>query len=233
MRIVIHANLSLPNQTESAGWLQQGFRAKGIDAEITGDKTSSADIHVVQGPWYCLKEWTGQPNVLFLDRCFYGHPRWDISLGWLNADGSRDFRHKGKAKPKGEPPELKPLKPYRGSCVVFADYGQDPDINAARKLHPRVYYRPHPRDTERKVNAIPLRGDLDGVWGLCDTAIGHSSTVLVEAVLNGLHVTSTDPRHVIQGHADRERWVTELTWCQWNFEELKRGDFVEHLCQPL
>lgn len=230
MQVVIHTNMRLPNQVESAGWLKEGFDSKGIEALITGDRYAAGDVHVIQGPWYAHKDWIGKPNVLFLDRCFYGHERWDISLGWLNADGSRDFKHKGKSKPKGEPPELKPLKPYRGSCIVFIDYGQEaqPVVEAARKLHPRVYYRTHPRDSQN-AKAIELTGDLQGVWDVCDTAIGHSSTVLVDAVLNGLNVTSTDPRHVIQGHADRERWVNQLTWCQWNFEELKRGDFVEHL----
>lgn len=234
MVVVIHTNLSLENQPRNAAWLAEGFAARGIEAEITADRKKAADIHIVQGPHYCLECWqprASEARVLLLDRCFYWDAKDNVSLGWLNPDGSRDFRHKGKHGPKGKAPVIAPLKTYRGSCVVFGDYGRpgQKDINEARKVHPRVYWRPHPADRQ-PVKALILNGDLAGVWALCDTAIGHSSTVLVDAVLNGLHTTSTDPRHVIAGvEHDRERWAAQLTWCQWNCEELKRGDFVEHL----
>ena len=77
---------------------------------------------------------------------------------------------------------------------------------------------------------MTLKGELSAVWELADVAIGHSSTVLVEAAINGLHVESSDPLHVCQGIEDRAQWLVDLSWANWNFEQLKSGAFWEHLC---
>lgn len=228
--VVIHCNMHLANQTETAGWLQDGFRKHGIRAEITPDRYKNADVHVVQGPWYAFNQWLGQPNVLWLDRCFYGHPRWDISLGWLMPDGSRDFRNQDKAEGKGAVPELRPQKHTKRTAFVFGDYGRDPEdeIVLARREYDAVFFRSHPQD-KRCCRLMEPALSLADIWEQADAAVGHSSTVLVEAAINGLHVHSTDPRHVVNGIEDRQDWLNRLSWCQWNHEELKNGDFWEHL----
>jgi len=228
--VVIHTNLGLSNQVESAGWLKEGFAQHGIDAKITGDKHKPADIHVVQGPWYAYNEWLGKENVLLLNRCFYGHPRFDISLGWLLPDGSRDFRTQGMVAGKGQLPELKPRKDSRRRAVVFGDYGRDPvdEVKLARDKYHAAFYRPHPQD-KRSCKLMAPDWSLEDIWDLADGAVGHSSTVLVQAEINGLHVHSTDPNHVCNGIEDRQEWLNRLSWCQWNAEELKRGEFWEHL----
>lgn len=241
--VVIHTNirpatpqerlrgLKVGNQVETAQWLREGFARHGIDAQITADRLAPGDIHVVQGPHYCYREWVGKPNVLFLDRCFYGDSRFNISLGWLNPDGSRDFGNKGMAEGKGVLPELKSRKEYRGSCIVFGDYGRDmrEEIYIARRDHQRVYFRPHPADHADDSPVLVLRGELRTLLDFADAAVGHSSTVLVDCELNGLHVTSTDPNHVVHHDGDREQWLCDLSWAQWSHEELKSGAFWEHL----
>jgi len=232
--VVIHTNTHLANQVETAWWLKAGFKQHGIAAEITPDRHKPADVHVVQGPWYCYNEWLGKPNVLWLNRCFYGHPRFDISLGWLNADGSRDFKNHGMAAAKGSLPDLRPAKEGRRCAVVFADYGRDMTeaVQDARITYDSVFFRPHPAQAQESP-VMTLQGALDGVWALADVAIGHSSTVLVEAVIEGLHVVSSDPLHVCQGiEGGRQQWLTDLSWANWNKTELERGDFWEHLCVP-
>lgn len=233
--MVIHTNLNLPNQVETAGWLQEGFRRHGIDAEVTGDRYKSSTIHVVQGPWYCYDHWLGEPNVLWLDRCFYGHPRFDVSLGWLRPDGSRDFKNHGMAVPRASLPVLKKQKPTRRCAVVFADYGEDckEKVKQARREYDSVFFRPHPADNKNDTPVMTLKGDLEAVWEIADVAIGHSSTVLVEAMINGLYVESSDPLHVCQGVTDREQWLTNLSWAQWDHEALKRGEFWEHLSEGI
>ena len=234
--VVIHTNQALANQRETAEWLRSGFKAHGIAAEITGDKHKIGDIQVVQGPWYCLDHWrplSDEYPVLWLNRCYYGHPRFDLSLGWLRPDGSRDFRNHGVADGKGSLPELKALKEARRCAVIFSDYGQR-DI-AERVLELRqawngsLYFRPHPQQQDVSVKAITLRCPLEQVWSLADVAIGRSSTVLVEAKIAGLHVESDDPLHVVHDDGDRQAWLNRLSWAQWNHEELKRGEFWEHL----
>ena len=231
--VVIHSSPTLANQVESAQWLRTGFLAHGIDAEITADKHKAADIHVIQGPWYCYQEWAGKENVLFLNRCFYGDSRYDVSIGWLNADGSRDFKNHGMTAPNGPLPQLRPGKQARRSAVVFADYGQDPTemVTQARWKYDSVFFRPHPAQARTQTPVMTLKGELSSIWELADVAIGHSSTVLCEAVINGLHVETTDPLHVVAGGIeDRAQWLTRLSWAQWNFKNILNGDWWDHLC---
>lgn len=231
--VVIHTNPALENQRETARWLKAGFKQHGIRAEITPDKKKPGDVHVVQGPWYCYQEWLGKPGVLWLNRCFYGHPRFDVSLGWLRPDGSRDFKNHGMAASNGPLPSLCPWKDQRRCAVVFGDYGRDAseDVRQARWDYDSVFFRPHPAQ-HQETPVITLKCDLVGVWALGDVAIGHASTVLVEAMIQGLHVISSDPLHVCQGVEDRTKWLTDLSWAQWSHEQLKSGDFWEHLCEP-
>ena len=229
--VVIHTNTGLHNQVETAGWIKRGLDYRGIDCMITADKTAPGDIHIIQGPHYCYSEWVGKPDVLWLNRTFYGDSRFSISLGWLNADGSRDFYNKNMPEPKGVLPELKEKKNSEHTAVVFADYGRDMLSLVIYASHnwPQAYFRPHPAQ-HTTTELETLTGDLAAVWEKADIAVGHSSTVLVEAELNGLHVYSSDPHHVCQGITDRRQWLTDLSWAQWSHTELINGDWIEHLC---
>jgi hypothetical protein len=228
--VVVHTNPGLFNQRETAGWLKAGFKKHGIDAEITADKKKNADVVLIQGPWWAYKEWAGKDNVLFLDRCFFGNPRFDVSIGWLLSDGSRDFKNHSMVASKNTPPFLCPQKERRYCAVVFGDYGRDAaqDVARARETYDSVLFRPHP--AQHQVSpAMTIGGELEAIWELADVAVGHSSTVLVEAEINGLHVDSSDPLHVVHHDGDREQWLTDLSWAQWGHEEIKRGEFWEHL----
>jgi hypothetical protein len=229
--VVVHSNPGLKNQIESAGWLRAGFIRHGLDVDVTADRSKRGDVNVIQGPWWAYQQLLGTDNTLFLDRCFYGHPRWDVSIGWLNADGSRDFRNECMGQPKGELPELKPRKTRQRHAIVFGDYARDAraDVLAAREKHACVYFRPHPQEPHRHAGALRMVGTLEGVWALCDAAYGHSSTVLVDAVINGLHVESSDPRHVVNGSGNRDKWLARLSWANWSHAEIIDGSFWEHL----
>jgi len=229
--VVIHCNMSLDNQTESAAWLREGFQAHGIDAEITGDRLKGGDVHIVQGPWYAYNDWLGKERVLFLNRCFFGHPRWDVSIGWLKADGTRDFRNADKTQGKGTLPELHKKKSKQRAVVVFGDYGRDPkqEMSYARRTYDSVFYRAHPASNGR-TPYLTLGGELDSVWQIADCAVGYKTTALIDAEIHGLHVHSTDPGHVVHHDGDRQQWLNRLSWANWNHEEIKRGTFWEHLC---
>lgn len=233
--MVIHSNPRLLNQIESSQWLQQGFKRHGINAEITADKKKEADIHVIQGPWYAFNEWLPQAtgeNVLFLDRCFYGDARYDLSIGWLQPDGSRNFCNDGTTRPNGNLPTLKRRKDARRCAVIFEDFGADTSelIVEARLHYASVFYRPHPAQ-QKSAGAMALTCELSSVWEIADVAIGHSSSVLVDAEINGLHVESSDPRHVVHpAKQDRAQWLQDLSWAQWNHKQLIKGEFWEHLC---
>jgi hypothetical protein len=236
--VVITTNPGLANQVETGNWLKAGFAAHGIEAEVTADKNKKADVRVMQGPWYAYAEGLEAckrgEKILYLDRCFYGSPRFDISLGWLRPDGSRDFLNDSAAVPKGTLPRIKAVKDDRRCAVIFGDYNDPRDmqqtVREARKRFDSVFFRPHPAQ-KRETPVMTLPGELDACWALADVAIGHSSTVLVEAAIEGLHVESSDPRHVIHDikDGDRQAWLTRLSYAQWNYTELMAGDFWEHL----
>jgi hypothetical protein len=227
--VVAHLNPYLPHQVEHGEMLRQGFKRHGIELDVTADKLKAGDVHIVSGPWYALEEWKGEPNVLWLDRTFYGDAHDIISLGWLNPDGSRDFRNADKTEAKGELPELKPRKENKGAAIVFGDYGRDmhPECYLARKFD-RCYFKPHPQDASQKSPFMTLRCSLNIALEMADVAIGHASTVLVDAEIAGLHVISTDSRHVVHNR-DRTEWLKRLSWAQWSLTELEDGSFWEHL----
>jgi hypothetical protein len=233
--VVIHTNMGLKNQTACAGWLHDGFKRHGINAVVTGSRTQQADVHVIQGPHYAYQEWVGKPNVLWLNRCFYGHHFYDLSLGWLLPDGSRDFCVWNADAPNGDLPELQPMKERTGKracAVVFGDYGKDPAgmIREARNKYGRVYYHAHPADRHRQSPALSPDWTLEQIWDVADVAVGGQSTVLVEAAINGLQVETSDPRHVCADIPDREQWLMDLSWAQWHYTQLASGDFWDHLC---
>lgn len=233
VNVVIHCNPHLTNQTESAEWLRQGFTRHGLVVDVTADKRKVGDLHVVQGPHYAYKEWLGKENVLFLNRCYWGHPRFTLSIGWLNADGSREFLWSDT--PRRPIPDLKPMKPEKrkaDQCAMyFGDYGEDPTnrIRETLKTYGRTYYRPHPADGR---DSIVLSPDwtLEQVWEIADVAVGGGSTVLVDALVNGLWVDCWDERNPAAQDCDRETLMARLTWADWSHEEIQRGDFWEHLC---
>jgi hypothetical protein len=132
---------------------------------------------------------------------------------------------------KGSLPKLRAKKRSRRAAIVFGDYGRDMTdaVLEARQTYQSVFFRPHPAK-EQKSPVMTLRGPLEALWAIGDVAIGHSSTVLVDAEINGLQVISSDPLHVVQGaEDDRQLWLNRLSWAQWSHSELMNGDFWEHL----
>lgn len=236
--VVIHTNVALGNQRETAGWLQQGFERHGVSAHVTPDKHAEADVHVVQGPHYCFDYWRERADthrVLWLNRTYYGHPRFMISLGWLRPDGGRDFRNRSAVDGKGLPPKIKARKEECRRAAVFSDWGRDPiaDIERALAKYDEVQFRPHPEERDISVS-VPVmakpRWGLDAVFAWADVAVGHSTTALVDARINGLHVDCSDPHNpVVDDPDDDDLWINRLSWANWSMDELVRGDFIPHL----
>ena len=224
--VVIHANPRLQHQQDFAQALTHGFCVHNVAAQITADRRGEADLHVVLGPHYALRE-NQHRRILYADRCFFGDARWTVSLGWLK-DGVRDFMNRGMAAAKGSIPQLAPRKARRRHAVILADYG---GINRARhwevdarKQYEQVYFREHPNDRHSRYFY-----SLDEMWERCDVAIGGKSTALVDAAINGLHVETHDPHHVCCNITDRQQWLTDLSWAQWTIDECHSGQFWEHL----
>jgi len=232
--VVVHCNPGLQNQIDCADALRSGFAAAEMPVEVVYDRRpqKANEITVIQGPWWAYNEFIGKPNVLWLDRTFYGCAVNNVSLGWLNENGSRDFGDCDKPA-KGELPALHPAKEKTRSVIVFGDYGRDPaqEMSYARRTYDSVFYRAHPASNGR-TPYLTLGGELETVFAIGDCAVGYKTTALIDAAIHGLHTHSTNPWHVVQEieTLGREKWLAELSWKQWSLDELRAGTFVDHLC---
>jgi len=222
--ILMHFNPHLAHQVRHA----EAFKAAGV--EVTPSPQGDADIHIVSGPYFALPTWRDHPNVILIDRAFYGDPEY-ISLGWLNPDGSRTFATGDAPRYK---PELKPWKRWEIGecrCLVLPDYRQDATdmVNLAKDRFDHVTIRRHPAESGIKSGeqpAVSLASEIE----THHVAIGHSSTALFEAVVAGLPVICTDPLNVVAEVAqtdmekvvrrpDRADWLHRVSYMQWNHEE--------------
>jgi hypothetical protein len=231
--------------------IAEGFRAHGHAARIdTSKNNAGGDVHVVYGPHYAFNEWVGKPNVLYANRCFYGSKKEWMSLGWLNVDGSRDFMNRGK--PKGRwnqhrrklQMELEPMASGR-IATVFGDYVENRPryleiMRECSSFGWAVKYRKHPDAPDWEFCPYERAdGHLVDVLTDCRVAIGFATSALVTAALRGVPVVCFDPSnpvHEIASHrlnvygmTSRRAWVYRLAWTQWHIEELRGGEFWNHL----
>jgi hypothetical protein len=222
--VVMHFNPKLPHQVRHA----EAFMAAGV--KVTPFPHGDADVHIVSGPYFALPTWRDHPNVIWLDRAFYGDPEY-VSIGWLNPDGSRTFATGDAPRFK---PELKPWKSWNpNDCrvLILPDYQQDAAelMASVDDVYETITVRRHPAESGLKSGEQPsvsLASELE----TNDYAIGHSSTALFDAVVAGLPVLCTDPLNVVAEVAqtdmgallrrpDRTDWLHRVSWMQWNHDE--------------
>lgn len=222
-QVVIHQNPNLDHQRKWA----QAFKQAIPGAYVTSQPTLTTldpDIHIINGPNYCYKYWLGKPNVLMIDRAYWGDPD-HVSIGWLKADGTRIF---ASGRPERPRPAIKPWKEYRGSACVFAGYREEISdlVKLARKHFERVYCRHHPADKQHS-GLMELGGELSTIFALCDVAVGTKSTVLYDAVFNGLptigEVGSVRSYWGDLRRPDRSEWLHELSYRQFHIDEVRNG----------
>jgi len=229
--VTIHTNLNLTHQREYAGYLKAGFERQGYQATVTADKTSDADIRVVQGPHYAKSENLGKRTII-LDRCFWGHPAKVVTLAWLRPDGGREFVE--NAPGDRDRPELLPWKSREQFALVLNDFDRRVDTAPLRKDY-LVETREHPARVKPKtgIRTVLARNDF---------AVGFVSTAMVSAVVAGLPVVALDDRSPVVPVAsqsidalrrpDREQWLRNLSYMNWTAVEISTGKALEMLlCQ--
>ena len=207
MDIKIHINPAQPHQKQHGSWFKSGFRKHGLNATITADPLQEAEIHVVSGPWYAKEQWKGHPRVLLLDRCYYRGDPGHVSLGWMNADGGRDFKI-GKGRIAPIPKE----NAGNGTSIFLADYNGP--IEKADEI------RLHPAQKEWK-----KRDSLEYVLSRHSKAIGYQTTALVTAGLMGLEIICKDERNIMF----QPNWLELLPYADWHHSEIENGEAWEHL----
>lgn len=210
MVVAIHTNTTLKHQVEAAENLKAGFEVHGDQAVITPRIDYTADLHVVMGPHYAKNHYLGHSNVILLDRCYYRGDPEHVSLGWMNAEGGRDFVSGGNSRPGPEPAPLK-----MGSRSIFLQDWHGPydeRIDKADKI------RKHPAEEADKT---PLETVLESY----DIAIGYRTTSLVTAALMGLRVICRDRQNIVAN----SNYLELLPWADWSHDEIREGKAWEHL----
>lgn len=188
-------------------------------------------MHIVLGPWYAKDFWIKHPRVLLLDRCHVGNPHWVVSLGWMR-DGRQTYHQQAARRfTKHYSICCKPWRPGPVRRVlVLGDFQSMPDIDA-RGFD--VVYRPHPAQQHPDES-------LSQALRNADMAVAHSTTALVDAVLEGVPVVCTDPASIcrcVSGalhrpyRGSRQQFVQELSWSNWHHDEIQLGTAWEHLKQ--
>jgi len=208
--VAVHTNTALAHQVRNSLALVAGFRANGIAAVMT-DANAEADIHVVQGPHYCLEKWR-YANTLYIDRAYWGDPD-SLSIHWL-LNGEKLFT--ACDIPRATP-ELQPYR-YSEKSIFLCDYNRQP-----KGVHDAVRYHPANGQVGK------LADDLEG-FGV---AAGRRTTALVDAAIMGLKVVTFDPHSPvwpISGRREgREKWINNLAWHNWSLDEISRGEAWQHL----
>lgn len=210
MHAVIHTNPSIHWQVKYSKALISGLESQGITARISHKQTDKADLTIVLGPHWCAEH---HSDCLYLDRAFWGDPE-AVSIHWVvNHQKVYDWTpREGRTYP-----EPKPMK-SGDRTLVLCDYRKDYQVNGTKRKHP----------TESRSNE-PLNVALSAH----DQAYGGRSTALVDAAINGLKVTTLEKNTPVdpisgQDNPDRERWLKALSWHNWTFEEIKKGDLWPH-----
>ncbi|RLB67680.1 MAG: hypothetical protein DRH08_03010 [Deltaproteobacteria bacterium] len=206
-RTIIHCNGSLKHQVEIAGCLQAG-----MGGEISYKADTDADLHVVLGPWFALKQWRFA-NTLYIDRAYWGDPDC-VSIHWLK-DGEKVRSKNNGFRPH---PKLKPLKTGKRT-VILCDYGMN-GADLSEKYGGDIKRHPAEGDTQ------PLSAVLEQY----SVAVGRRTTALVDAAIAGLTVHTDDPFSPvwpISGQrGNRQQWLNDLAWHNWSKTEISSGEFL-------
>ena len=211
----------------------RGLAACGIRSRVTAEKGRRQEgFPILLGTTF----WKGIENdggeYLLVDCRQFGTQKY-VTLGW-NGHG-RDADYKIPDEVDGSRWEAHgiDLKPWQtGPHTVLC--GQLPHpYEWYDSVEPRCdVFRGHPAD---KSNPTHLPGIA--TWEGVGRAVVLSSTVAVDAVINGVPTITMDPRSMawdVTSHTfdyewtgDRLPWLHRLAWCQWHHDEIEKG--IPHL----
>ena len=227
--MLIHANPALEQQTRYGRYLLAGFQRHNLNAELTSDPHTSADIHVILGPYFAKQPWIGHPRTILLERAWWGDPDW-VRLSWMGpagedtiTDGHPSDRYK---------PVLKPWRPLGERCLLLLDYGMSEKIKEFeyRKAMTVRYHpveRPSPRTLEQELAEH-------------DCVFGYKTTALVTTAIEGVQFFCLDPTNAAYpvSHTDpddtayppdRTQWINNLSYHQYSGAEIEQGIAWEFL----
>lgn len=240
---VLHSK-GLPWHRRYATYFREGFLRHGIRVDVTdADTHQGGDVEILFGPNYWKKvENAGRP-YLMVNRAFLGDHNDNVAIGWDGLNGRSRFC----VTDIDEERWLKFVDPKTilgwrevGEYLLLmgqADLGRCgkwQSLNAwyqyiKQQVNENVIFRPHPG------GPVPLSTHLR----LARLAVTLNSTVSVKSIVAGVPTVAMDPGNPcwgICGHTLGEEkrpkripFLKYLAHCQWNWLEIKRGDFWDQL----
>lgn len=204
MVVVIHANANLEHQRKQAESFRKGFLKHNLRTEITTSITTDADVHVVLGSNYAKNYWLGHDRVVLLDRCYYNDNGENLSVGWMNKKGGRDFKV-GEGRPG-----LTIRECFGTKSIFLADYNGETESADIVRLHPCNEKHEQP---------------LTEVLKQCNRATGYNTSALVTAALEGLNINCKGEQSILSD----PNWLALLPYANWNYNEIESGKVWAHL----
>jgi len=225
---VIHCEPQVAWQRPFAAKLADGLRAIGIDSRITNSRGRLDEgFPILLGTtfWRAIET----PPYLLVDRCSFGDTNQYVSLVW-NGHGKRGDH----CVPEGHDASRWAL---HGVALMPWRYGERAVLCGQTETysptwdHIEDWYASHSEATHFR------RHPAGEVWRLpladtftdAGTVITLNSSVAIEALILGRHVTVDDAGGMAYGWSSREQLMHWLAWTQWHHEEIRTGKPIAHL----
>ena len=256
MKIIIHAN-QIEWQRRYAKHTVAGLKRHGIRASVTNSPSRQpCDIAILMGPnaWERVER-ANKPYLMF-NRRFVGDDQsvhTNCAIGWNGFNGRGTF-----CVDEVDPTRLQTYMPEEkllswrepGKTLILCEQS-----NVGRATNPKFktlrgyynYVRRHAklpivfRDKPIGEEKISFSGVTKGLIKANPKVLANlNSTISLDAMMVGIPVISFDegdPAYAITGHElneivkpdNRLEFFQYLAHCQWTEDEIKSGEFWEHI----
>lgn len=247
MKIVIHHTQGIGWQRRYLDFFVEGFRKHGIRAMPTSSPTKvpGSDVAVLFGPNYWKAVERGHHQYLMVNRKFLGDVNDNVTISWNGFNGRGQFCV-DEVNPKRLQRHVFQLEPWRepdnGYTLLFGQH----DIGRCGKyVTLQEWYNYVKINTGDKIlfrawpGGRPIHLDCRGAR----MAVSLNSTVAIESVCHGIPTVTCDKgnpawpicaHHLGHVHRSDNRlaWLEYLANCQWDYHQIKNGDFWRQLWPP-
>ena len=257
VKAVIHCN-QIDWQKQYAKYFLEGFAKQGVEATTTARDIpvrEAVNIVFANNSWKNTVARCQQNNIplITVNRCFFGSRHDMVAIGWDGFNGDADFCLDSADDTRWEKHgfeipnwQLKD-KGYILVCGEFRD--MTPWYKQLQTILPNddVRFRPHPFvDALHGWQKAPgqKQDDIETSLAKAKLCITFDSIAGCDAVLAGVPSITYGPKSMAYNASmksyeewndgspnllDREEWCNRLAYCQWSHQEIKDGDFWNHL----
>lgn len=244
----------------------EGLEKHGIQAirHTIGDRPRDLDCGVIWGVHNkSLTDHFKAHDIdyIVLERGYIGDRTEWTSCGFNGLNGLGDFRNDdvGDERRHHVVEHLQPVRKSKGSYIlIMGQIASDASVKRIgfnkwlQKTYDeikdttdkKVYYRPHPLDTNAFIpeGLEVINGDFHDVIAKAYCVVTLNSNSGVDTLLAGVPVISMDrgsmvydvTKHLISDIINpemlqRDQWLNKIAYCQWTMKEIKSGATWEYL----